>query len=224
MTDQHDRYRDWGAAYVLGALEPAERAAFERHLDACTRCQADVRSFAPLPGLLSTVSAEDVEALASRDADEAATARVTRVASDRARAEGAALRRSLRRWRMAAAGTAAAAAIALAAVVLPGSPDVATQDLAISAAEATTGRLAVSERGWGTHVEVELEGLPARDAYLLRAIATDGTVQTAATWGPTPSGRARLVGATAIQLEDLERLEVTSEDATEVLVSASPDR
>jgi anti-sigma-K factor RskA len=38
--------------YVLGALEPAERADFEEHLAGCERCQAEVAELRGLPALL----------------------------------------------------------------------------------------------------------------------------------------------------------------------------
>jgi anti-sigma-K factor RskA len=38
--------------YVLGALEPAERAGFEEHLAGCERCQAEVAELRGLPELL----------------------------------------------------------------------------------------------------------------------------------------------------------------------------
>jgi anti-sigma-K factor RskA len=38
--------------YVLGALEPAERADFEEHLAGCQRCQAEVAELRGLPELL----------------------------------------------------------------------------------------------------------------------------------------------------------------------------
>src|SRR4051794_2468077 len=39
-------------AYVLGALSPAERAAYERHLATCSFCREAVADIAVLPGLL----------------------------------------------------------------------------------------------------------------------------------------------------------------------------
>src|SRR4051794_34167758 len=39
-------------AYVLGALPPANRAAYERHLPGCAECRAEVSEMAGLPGLL----------------------------------------------------------------------------------------------------------------------------------------------------------------------------
>lgn len=47
-------------AYVLGALEPAERAAIERHLSGCRSCRDEVVSFAPLPGLLRHTPFEEL--------------------------------------------------------------------------------------------------------------------------------------------------------------------
>jgi hypothetical protein len=216
MTDDHDRYREWSAAYVLGALEPGERAAFERHLDTCDRCQADVRTFAPLPGLLAQVDDADLPDAA---VDDAAAARVKRMAVARADAERATLRRAVRRWRLAAAGAAAAAVMAVGGLVLPPDGTVGT-DLAVTA-DVASGSVLVAERGWGTHVELDLAGLPERDHYVLLAIASDGSVQTAATWGATPRGTARVTGATAIALAELDRLLVTSDDPDDVLVTAS---
>jgi len=47
MTNGHERWSEELAAYLLGALEPAEVEAFERHAEGCERCQAEARWFAP---------------------------------------------------------------------------------------------------------------------------------------------------------------------------------
>jgi anti-sigma-K factor RskA len=41
---EHDRLHESAGLYVLGALEPNERAEFERHLQSCDECTAEVRS------------------------------------------------------------------------------------------------------------------------------------------------------------------------------------
>ena len=46
------QWRHEAAVYVLGALGPAERQAFERHFLACPQCRAEVLDVAALPGLL----------------------------------------------------------------------------------------------------------------------------------------------------------------------------
>src|SRR4051812_36705433 len=58
-----DPYAEWDAAYVLGALAPAERLEFEGHLALCTRCRASVAEIAGLPGLLAQVGPEDAARL-----------------------------------------------------------------------------------------------------------------------------------------------------------------
>src|SRR5690606_13306622 len=45
-------YAHSDGAYVLGALPPAERAAYESHLLECESCSAAVARLAPVPGLL----------------------------------------------------------------------------------------------------------------------------------------------------------------------------
>ncbi|GAA2510369.1 anti-sigma factor family protein [Pilimelia columellifera] len=55
------------AAYVLGALSPAERTDYERHLAGCVACREGVADLAGLPGLLGRLDAAAVEALMRED-------------------------------------------------------------------------------------------------------------------------------------------------------------
>ncbi|MEV1143541.1 zf-HC2 domain-containing protein, partial [Micromonospora sp. NPDC049799] len=48
-------------AYVLGALAPAERAAYERHLAGCADCRQAVAEIAVLPGLLGRLDPAGLE-------------------------------------------------------------------------------------------------------------------------------------------------------------------
>lgn len=41
----HERWQEDVAAYMLGALEPEQAAEFERHLEGCERCRSEVRWF-----------------------------------------------------------------------------------------------------------------------------------------------------------------------------------
>jgi anti-sigma-K factor RskA len=48
MTEtNHERCNEDVAAYMLGALEPGEAAALERHAESCVRCQAEIRWLTP---------------------------------------------------------------------------------------------------------------------------------------------------------------------------------
>lgn len=44
---QHERWSEDLAAYMLGALEPDEAVEFERHLEGCEQCRAEVQWFEP---------------------------------------------------------------------------------------------------------------------------------------------------------------------------------
>ena len=63
MNHSADSYTQWDAAYVLGALSPAERREFEEHLSSCPNCQGSVSELAGLPGILAQVSPEDAAML-----------------------------------------------------------------------------------------------------------------------------------------------------------------
>jgi len=59
-----DPYGTWDAAYVLGALAPPERRAYEEHLAGCASCQRAVAEIAGLPGLLAQVTPDEAAPLA----------------------------------------------------------------------------------------------------------------------------------------------------------------
>jgi anti-sigma-K factor RskA len=50
-------------AYVLGALAPADRSAYERHLATCSGCRENVAQLAGLPGLLGRLDTESAVGL-----------------------------------------------------------------------------------------------------------------------------------------------------------------
>ena len=55
MTDTWDcqEARIALGVYVLGAIDPAERALVDAHLATCEACQAELAEFADLPALLA---------------------------------------------------------------------------------------------------------------------------------------------------------------------------
>lgn len=56
MTCQHTMTL---GVYLLGALDPGERFAFESHLSYCEICRGELVRLAPLPGLLNQITPED---------------------------------------------------------------------------------------------------------------------------------------------------------------------
>ena len=49
--------------YVVGAIDPAERALVDEHLGECQACRDELAGLAGLPAMLSRVPAADVERL-----------------------------------------------------------------------------------------------------------------------------------------------------------------
>ncbi len=223
--DQHDEFKDWAGAYVLGALEPHERRLFQRHAERCERCQADIDDFASIPGLLSRLDPDaDVERVDRSAVDESLT-RISVLATDSVRDDLSRLRTGRRRWRGAALVASAAAAVLLvtsiAISVSTGTPPGNETATALQVTDTlAAGTVSIDARPWGTAIAVDLVDLPARDEYRLWAVDAAGNRQPAATWGPTPTGTAVVSGATSLSPHDVTRIEITSNNSTDLLLAA----
>lgn len=101
--------------YVLGALSPAERSAYQRHMASCEECRAEVADLAGLPGLLGRLDEATAVGLSGGEASAAPVPpNLLPGVLSTARAERARNRRQYR-WRTAVASVAAAACAALVA-------------------------------------------------------------------------------------------------------------
>src|SRR5262249_48596531 len=92
-------------AYVLGALAPTERAAYERHMAGCLDCRNEVAELAVLPGLLGRLDAATAVTLSTPPAQAPAglLANTLSAATTRRRRY-----RRRQRWQLAVTGLAAA--------------------------------------------------------------------------------------------------------------------
>jgi anti-sigma factor RsiW len=221
-------------AFVLDALEPGERAAFERHLAVCERCREEVghlrvaaealplspEQLAPPPALKARIMAvvhEEAELLAAAgpqaDRPDAPAAAASRPPRERATPWW---RRSLGALRpLPAAGLAAvllaagiAAGVALKDDSGPGTRTVAA-DVAPAGGQA---QLVVT----GDHARLVAEGLrrPARDhVYQVWVLRKGGTAPspTDALFRTTADGRASV------------DVPADLHDGDKVLVTAEPD-
>lgn len=121
-------------AYAIDALDDIERAAFERHLDECPACQAEVADLREAAAMIgATVAAQPSPELRERVLAEIATVRPLPPSTDRPVATATAGRRT--RFRPRGLIAAAAAVIALgagAAVVQPWDDDTSERNLTAS--------------------------------------------------------------------------------------------
>lgn len=229
------------AAYVLGALSPAERLEFERHLDTCDECSRSVRSFAGMPGLLDLV---DPAVLADPPADPPLPATLlpslTRAVEVRSR-----------RRVLVAAGLAAAAAAVVALAVpavlqraeapvsgpgtstsspqSPASPDtgdeVETREMAPLGDVPIEASLGLEQVTWGTRMlltctydkdSVELE-LPEKVDYLMWVTAADGRSEQVGSWTSVSGTTMEVPAATSVPRDDIASVEVRTVDGRVVL-------
>lgn len=219
-----DPYREWDAAYVLGALSPGERREFEAHLAGCDACRAAVGELAGMPALLSMLPPAAVPGAGAEAgeprvaADDAALADVVPLARV---AHEARRRRS--RGRLALVGAAAAlvlvaggagAALTAARVARPAvvAADARTVALAPVNGSGVTADLTLAPARWGTRLDwtcaYEAAELPV-GVYELVLVGDDGERSVVATWTSTGEREATGLGASsALPLDGIDRVEL----------------
>jgi predicted anti-sigma-YlaC factor YlaD len=219
-------------AYVLGALDPADRSRVDAHLAGCPDCRDELASFAALPGLLGRVSRAEVESEPA-DPGPQLLERLLRAA--------AAERRHDRRRRIltsVAAGVIVLAAVGVTVGVTQ-SRHSTPPTVAASAGETFTAtnpqthvQATIIERkkGWGASVDVTVVGVTedlAGESCQLIAVGPGGNTNVAASWAAPAAGYTGLSkvtasGSTAMAAKDITAFKVVGSDgATLVWVPAA---
>jgi hypothetical protein len=223
MTSGHPR--DDLGAYILGALDPAERDAVEAHLAECPACAAEHARLAGLPALLRHAEGLEIPA-ASLDVEERLLDRVAheRGAKPRrgsglgarlARAAGLGAHGRLRRSRTVVAAAVAGAAIGAAATALAiglgGEPDPppAQYQLQLTGTTGASARAELQPGRGGTEVHLWVKGLPpgAEAVYEVRCERA-GWSASAGTFRADARGRAYVILTTAARIGEYERIRV----------------
>jgi anti-sigma-K factor RskA len=206
MSATHDPFRHDDAAYVLGALDDGERAAFERHLAGCPDCTARVREIEVLPGVLSGIPVEQAGAANTPAVPDTLWPALVR----RASAE--------RRRRRAVVGGLAAAAVAASAVAAtalwpagsaPTAP--AARAMAPLGAGPLRASAALVSKPWGTEIDLachyDTAAAPGY-AYTLVVVDRGGTSQQLGSWTLAPGGTTRFAGGTALPADQIASIQV----------------
>jgi anti-sigma factor RsiW len=237
MTET-DRYTQWDAAYVLGALSPDERAEFEAHLATCGRCRAAVSELAGIPGMLAQVPTGEVLAMDAPDDGESREATVSPAPAA-----------ARRRWLVPVAAAAAALLIggvggyAASSATRGSSPTPSVtvtaagprDRLAFSAVEPSsmTAVLDVVPKGSSTEVRVECQyavssaspGEPdyqgAWAEYAIWVVDRSGQAQQVKTWTAKPDRVMHPSGVAAVPVAQIRAVEIRRVDSGETVMRAS---
>ena len=220
--------------YVLGAIDPAERALVDAHLLTCQDCRDELAGLAGLPALLARVNQDEISRITSEDT-------VRAVTDDRPPGELigtvldlAAARRRRTRWRFAAA---AAAVVAVAGglfgglssitttrtVAIPVSPG-DTHWETVEATSAVTGAsasVAYSHELWGDAFEVLVDHIPVGTTCQLWVVHPNGTRTQVAAWTTAgDEGSVWYAGSMPITAEPISSFQITADK--KVLLTARP--
>jgi len=214
-----DEFALYDAAYVMGALSPAERREFEDHLKGCAACAGSVGELAGLPGLMSTVSFEELTAEVEAPPETLLPSLSRAVRRERGR----------RRLFVGTSAAAAAVLIAVGATVLSGADSPArppsaplastapgSANLAMSAVvpSPVTASARLVDMAWGTRIDLTCSysatgAFPAAGfPYALVVIDRSGAVQQVATWKALPDRQLIIRGASSLARKDVAAVEV----------------
>jgi len=173
-------------AYLLGAIEPAQRALVNLHLRSCTACRAELSDLAGLPSLLRRVAADTASQLLYDDTLHVIAAPPLNTLLRRV----AVIRRRRRILIIATAAIIAVATasgmLALHATVRPPAA-VAAAAWAVTVrgtSPATRARAAVRYTGrpWGTELQVSITGIAPGTRCQLLVIGAGGQKIAAGGW------------------------------------------
>jgi anti-sigma factor RsiW len=227
-----DETRTALGAYVLGALEPREHETVATHLDRCPECRVEADELAGLPPLLGTLSLQEVQAGPVRPSSDLLDRVLDRVVAERAQARR-------RRFLAVAAAVVALVALPAGAAYLTATldedpmsssapvaaPSPAGAVRSISAENPQTSAAAevkLTEKRWGTSVDLRLTGVPGPNACQLVVVGADGTRQVAGEWAVPAGGYGEaapltLTGAVSFAPDEIVRLEIVTTSGEELV-------
>ena len=205
--------------YVLGAIDPAERAVVDEHLSSCHECREELASLAGLPALLRKVPIVEAERLAAPEQDpelagvpsaEMLTSLVARTANVR----------RVHRWRTVAAA-AAVAIVALGggafvanALQSPGTPPPVSTGASSWHQTSGTGAVAGAHltvryrnEPWGTQMEVNVTGLQPGSVCQFQVTDATGGKSMVGSWTAW-SGTAWYPASTWLGEQELRSFQV----------------
>jgi len=221
--------------YVLGAIDPAERALVDAHLATCRDCRDELAGLAGLPALLARVNPDEISRICADDT-------VRPMASDGPPEEllGTVLglaeaRRRRNRWRYL---SAAAAVVVIAGGLFAGLSSATSRTITktdvVSAGQGTwetvtgtdpatgvTSTVAYSKELWGNAFQVVVGHIPIGTTCQLWVVHPDGTETEVAGWTTArDEGKVWYAGSMASTAGAISKFQITA--GNKVLLTVTP--
>ncbi|GAA1589096.1 zf-HC2 domain-containing protein [Kribbella sancticallisti] len=215
-----DPYREWDAAYLLGALSPKERRDYEEHLKTCPECSAEVASLAGVPGTLKVLPDDRAMATIAATPPNLLPGLVRKVQRER------------RQWRfrLAAVVAGVAATAAVAGGVVTGSltddtPQGDTVVLTQTVASKLTADARLVDEPWGTTIEISCRydelATPSERARGYELYVTDeaGKATLLASWTAAPGTTVKPATTTKLHRNQIKGLDIRGAESGRILLA-----
>jgi hypothetical protein len=226
--------------YVLGAIDPAERALVDEHLATCRDCRDELAGLAGLPALLARVDPDEISRICADDtvqapvedspAEDEPPAELMGTVLDLAQA------RQRRNWWRVAAAAAAVAVIAGGlfgglsvagsgnrTVAVPLSVSGAKWETvqATSTATGATASISYSRELWGDSFAVLVDHIPVGTTCELWVVHPDGSRTQVAAWTTArDEGKVWYAGSMASSAKSIAEFQITA--GNQILLTATP--
>lgn len=215
-----DPYRDWDAAYVLGALSAKELRAYEEHLRTCDECSAEVASLTGVPVTLAALPDDRALATITTAPPNLLPGLVRNVQRER--------RRQRVRLGAVMTGVALVAAAIGAVIAIPLTRDQPQGDYVVLA-QTVASKLSADARlvpeRWGTTIEISCRydelATPSERArgYELYVTDTSGKSQLIASWTSSPGTTVKPAATTKLRRSEIQALDIRSSETGRVLLA-----
>jgi Putative zinc-finger len=227
--------------YVLGAIDPVERALVDAHLATCRDCRDELAGLAGLPALLARVSMEEAVALAMTDGPDVPLDEMPEPPRELLATvlDLTTARRRRRRWREAGIGLAAALVIAtgvfgglrlgagpapsatVGVALYPGHP-ISAWETVQGQSGTTVATVSYRSMGWGTQLDTKVSGIPVGTSCQLYVIDSSGHRVLVGGWvTDNDEGTVWYPGSAAVPSNDVTGFQVTVAHGQTIDIPAS---
>jgi hypothetical protein len=223
VSAEHEEMRRLLGGYLLGGLDEPDTDRLDAHLRDCDECRDELELLSPVPELLrrlpeaqrssGSVVAKPLVSLSARPTAENIEGLLSRMRAERRKDR----RTAGVRWLAAAAVVLIAAVIGFGVIqnsrqtslpeAVP-SPQLITAQFEPAQGSGMTGEAVLTGKVWGVSVSVSVTKLRGEGPFKCEMKNVEGQVEQAAAWGPTPSGNAKVIGASWFQLSDVHSVSI----------------